>query len=400
MRDAQSLLEQLLSFGGTRLTSELVHQSLGIAPDERVLDLLDALAERDAGRALSLLNESVGSGVQPVDLLNGLIEFVRDVMVVSAGAEVDTLSATPAMRPRLRAVADQWPLDTVLATLQILSETRARLRGSPHGRILIELALCRVARLEDFMELGSLVEKLAAIEGDSGVAPASQPIKRQGEPTAVRAPAPPGPPAASRASEPSVGKPSSEVPAKPESGGTGFEKEPPAPGRSKRPSATGNGGEARADARTRPRASAVLAEPEAGSAPLELDAVLRAWQELPGKVGTALGTKVSVVKPTAIRPPDEVVVELPARQGWVADQCERPEALQKIESKLGAMVGRKLRVVFLRNEEAAEAEASLPSTTIERADELAIDPMVQKVTELFDARRVRIDFDEDASDRG
>ncbi len=96
MRDAQSLLEQLLSFGGTRLTSELVHQALGIAPDDRVLDLIDALADHDAAPALGLLDESVGSGIQPVDLLNGALEFLRDVMVVAAGAEIDTLAAAPA----------------------------------------------------------------------------------------------------------------------------------------------------------------------------------------------------------------------------------------------------------------------------------------------------------------
>ena len=244
MRDAQSLLEQLLSFGGKRLTSELVHQSLGIAPDERVLDLLDALADRDAGRALLLLQDSVSSGVQPVDLLNGLVEFVRDVMVVSAGAEVDTLAATPAMRPRLRAVADQWPLDTVLATLQILSETRARMRGSPHGRILIELALCRVARLEDFMELGSLVEQLAAIEGDARP-PES---RRQVESTAGRAPALPqaglagsrGDASGVADQQPSSGRAVAPRPLR--------EKEPP-PDTRRRP-APGGGGEPRAELRS------------------------------------------------------------------------------------------------------------------------------------------------------
>ena len=52
MRDAQSLLEQLLSFGGERLTVELVQQQLGIASDDRTLDLLDALSRRDAAEAL------------------------------------------------------------------------------------------------------------------------------------------------------------------------------------------------------------------------------------------------------------------------------------------------------------------------------------------------------------
>ena len=62
MRDAQSLLEQMLSYGGSDLTEESVHRALGIAPDDRVLDLIDALADRDLARVLTLVESSVAIG--------------------------------------------------------------------------------------------------------------------------------------------------------------------------------------------------------------------------------------------------------------------------------------------------------------------------------------------------
>ena len=42
------------------------------------------------------------------------------------------------------------------------------MRGSLHGRLLVELALVRIARLEDLTELGTLVERLAALESGAG----------------------------------------------------------------------------------------------------------------------------------------------------------------------------------------------------------------------------------------
>ena len=48
MRDAQSLLDQLLAFGGDRLTADQVHHLLGTAGDERILALADAVLARDA----------------------------------------------------------------------------------------------------------------------------------------------------------------------------------------------------------------------------------------------------------------------------------------------------------------------------------------------------------------
>ena len=92
--------------------------------------------------------------MQPADLLAGALEFLRDVMVLAAGADVDPAGRlAPPDAPAAGASPTRWPLDSILAALQILAEARGRLRGSPHGRLLVELALCRVARLEDLAEL-------------------------------------------------------------------------------------------------------------------------------------------------------------------------------------------------------------------------------------------------------
>ena len=62
MRDAESLLEQLLSGGPRNLTAEGVHRALGTRPDDRVLGLLDALADRDVGKTLEAIEAGVGVG--------------------------------------------------------------------------------------------------------------------------------------------------------------------------------------------------------------------------------------------------------------------------------------------------------------------------------------------------
>ena len=117
MRDAQSLLEQLLASGGDRLTVEAVHALLGTATDERMLELLDALSNRDPQSALLLLDQAVNSGVQPTDLLNGSLEFLRDAMVLSVGATGPLLATTPKQIPRLKAVVERWGTDSLLAAL-------------------------------------------------------------------------------------------------------------------------------------------------------------------------------------------------------------------------------------------------------------------------------------------
>ncbi len=187
MRDAQSLLEQLLSFGGERLTVELVQQQLGIASDDRTLDLLDALSRRDAAEALKIVDLTASGGVQPTELLAGTLEFLRDVMVVAVNPAQTLLAASPRQKPRLEEIAGRWSLDTLLAALQILAEARSRLRGSPHGRTIVEIAVLRVARLENLVEIGEVITRLAALE--SGAPPAAPVEKKKLIPAEVAPPA-------------------------------------------------------------------------------------------------------------------------------------------------------------------------------------------------------------------
>jgi len=161
MRDAQSLLEQLLSSGQSPLTVEMVHQLLGTPDDELTLEILDALAGQRAGEALCLFDQAAGRGVQALDLINSLMDALRDVMTLAAGAPTRLLSSSPRHHDRLKRIATTWGLDTTLAALQVASEARGKLRGSLHGRLIAEMTLVRIARLERLAALSDLIAHLS-----------------------------------------------------------------------------------------------------------------------------------------------------------------------------------------------------------------------------------------------
>src|SRR5262249_44079026 len=104
LRDAESLLEQLLSADGGVVTTQSVHRALGLAPDERLFELLEAIASHDTATALRVLDAGATLGVQPADMIGGLMDLLRDAMVVSAGAEVNLLGTPPSQRARLDAI--------------------------------------------------------------------------------------------------------------------------------------------------------------------------------------------------------------------------------------------------------------------------------------------------------
>ena len=358
MRDAQSLLEQLLASGGERLTADRVHQLLGIAGDDRVLELLGALADRDPGEALTMLDRAVGDGVQPTDVLNSAIEFLRDVMVVAAGADVPPLAALPGQLDALRSLADRWSLDALLAAQQILAETRGRLRGSPHTRLLVELALCRVARLEDLEELATLVATLSAIEsGAPAPGPAAAVKKKSPEPLTTPHPSAPGPIAS--------------APVECESAAlTAFAAPDPPNGATPGPST----------------------DPGPGTDAPALDRVRYAWKELAEAAeDLKLPASFRKLEPTAMDGDAVVVVAVPSEYNFAADRLEAPELRSRIEGSLSEAIGRPLSVRFRR--EAASAEGTKQASAGSVSHQAVLqDELAQALVARFEATLRRVEL--------
>jgi DNA polymerase III subunit gamma/tau len=344
MRDAQSLLEQLLSVNGETLTLELVHKRLGTPSDERVLDLIDALADHDSAAVLRHVEEAASRGVQPADLLNGLLEFLRDVMVLAAGGESVLLAASPRQTPRLQKVVDRLPLDSILAALQILAETRGKLRGGAHGRLLVELALVRVARLENFADVGTLIGRLSALES--------------GRPL----PAPP-----------TLEKKKTDPP----------EPEPARPPTSASP-------------RSVPRAAQAPVKEVPPPPPLTIVDVNNVWPEVLKFVGARLGISLGRGKEfLAVTGPDALALRFPAGYTGIALECDTPEGRAKVEQAFQRLLKRPVTFRLERAAEGSEPEVANPASAPRRRDDLEGDPLVRKVVELFEARLFHQESDDE-----
>ena len=154
LRDAQSLLDRLLASGSPLLTVEVVNGLLGTASDERLLAMIEALANHDAAAALRLLEQSAERRRPARGIPLRDHRFHARCPGAGRRRRVDAPVGLAAAAAAGRSdIVERWTIDSILAALQILSECRSRMRGSLHGRLLVELALVRIARLEDLTDL-------------------------------------------------------------------------------------------------------------------------------------------------------------------------------------------------------------------------------------------------------
>ncbi|MEX0868018.1 MAG: DNA polymerase III subunit gamma/tau, partial [Pirellulales bacterium] len=163
MRDSQSLLEQLLASTDKKLTAAGVHALLGTADDGRLVELAEAVIERNASAALAALDAAIMAAIDVGQFLEQLLGVFRDMMAVKVGCGDEQLLsfAGAEARAKVRQLAEGVSLETVLAMLQILDATLARFRVTTQRRTLAEMAVVRLANLGDLQDLGDLLAQAA-----------------------------------------------------------------------------------------------------------------------------------------------------------------------------------------------------------------------------------------------
>jgi len=167
MRDALSLLDQVLSFGEGPVTAARVREVLGLIPDELYAEMLRAIVERDSGAILSpLVDRLLEAGADLGEFVNGAAETLRALLLVGVGGQPEGI--TEGLLAVVRDYAPQLPPSDIVRLLTILSESEERLSRSANQRLLVEVLLLRWAMLDRTVELSEVIDALREEKGDGG----------------------------------------------------------------------------------------------------------------------------------------------------------------------------------------------------------------------------------------
>jgi len=194
MRDALSLLDQVLSFGEGPVTAGRVREVLGLIPDELYAEMLRAIVERDAAAVFPLVERLLEAGADLSEFVNGAGETLRALLLTGVGGQPEGL--TEGLMAVVREYAPQLPPADIVRLLTILSDSEERLSRSANQRLLVEVLLLRWAMLDRTVELSEVLDALK-----SGQTPTPAPSRAAPSPP-PQSPPPQSPPPQS----PPVGK--------------------------------------------------------------------------------------------------------------------------------------------------------------------------------------------------
>lgn len=169
MRDALSLLDQVLSLTGGEVDTESVRRVLGLVEEERYLELLDILADGRHAEVFAFVGRLVDEGYDLVEFYHGLLDMLRALLRVrlTPDAALDLAEGTQA---DLAAKAGRFdPGDLVrMLTAAAELESQGSLRRSVNPRILIEMLLLRLSYMDRTVHLEELLGMLGGDPSPQG----------------------------------------------------------------------------------------------------------------------------------------------------------------------------------------------------------------------------------------
>ncbi|MGY8797155.1 MAG: DNA polymerase III subunit gamma/tau [Longimicrobiales bacterium] len=169
MRDALSLLDQVISLTGGDVEADSVRRVLGLVEEERYLDLLDILSEDRHAEIFDLVERLVDEGYDLVEFYHGLLDTLRALLRLRLAPDT-AMDIRPDLKDQFAARAKLFESGDLVRMLAAAAELEAQgsLRRSPNPRVLIEMLLLRLSYLDRTVALEELIHALGGAPPSEG----------------------------------------------------------------------------------------------------------------------------------------------------------------------------------------------------------------------------------------
>ncbi len=177
MRDAESTLDQLISFCGEKIEESDVLSMFGLTAQAQLLDLSRAILVGEVQTALSQLDQLTRSGKDLGRLLSDLLNHFRNLLLyqVSKG-DLGLLEVSEAEVTALKEQSSLATAEAATRIMEVLADAEFRLRDAASKQILIEIALLKAIEARSAVSLDSVLKLLQQLRNEGATATPAAPI--------------------------------------------------------------------------------------------------------------------------------------------------------------------------------------------------------------------------------
>ncbi len=345
LRDVLSLLDQVIAYGGeaesgqqekTIVTPELVGETLGLVDQDKLFEITDAVAQKDTAKGISILNQLIDSGADLPEFVNSLIQHLRNLLISKiAGSSTVLFDLSDDYIRKYKEKGSEFSETDLLRMIKAVADLNQNLKRTSDPRILLEMTLMKLFKMESSVSLEEVLKKLDLLEGCQ---PGSIELKqvRKQEGTSARP-----------------------------------------------PSSSSQGQSFKAEAA--PLSVSEDQESPPLTRPLSVEEIQAGWNQVLGRIKKKKLSLWSLLKDGEVTglADDMLTVEFHNGRNFHKKQAERKENFSLIQKVLGDVFDQPLRLKFELNQEKLTSSVE-PGNSKAPEGEAAKDPLVKNIMDAFE----------------
>lgn len=160
MRDAESLLDQLVSYCGTAIESENVIEILGMIRDDVFFTCSDAMSSGDISEGFRISKQVYDSGYDPGELLNGLLEHFRNILLTKLSGDAKVIETSEFYQQKYSEAAEKFSDLDILRIINTISESEFHIKKSTQPLLRLELLLAKLIAMDSSVTVDKIIEAL------------------------------------------------------------------------------------------------------------------------------------------------------------------------------------------------------------------------------------------------
>ena len=182
MRDAQSLLEQMIAFSGKTISDEDLLEVLGVIDRQDLLSTAGAILQGDPVRCLEIIERLYLHGHDLRRFCQELAQHFRNLLVMKVSNEPQKLvDLTDAELAELKEQADKVSGSTLQQFFHFLLRGEEEIRRSSNAKLVLEMTLLRLVQLPQVMDMDNVISQLQKLEQRiaTGGQPLAEPYRKE-----------------------------------------------------------------------------------------------------------------------------------------------------------------------------------------------------------------------------
>jgi len=170
LRDALSLIDQVISLGSSEITLQQVLDLVSLVDYHTIGEMMAAAAAGNAREALTRIEQVIERGHDVKHFVEQILGYLRDTIILKIGKEDEkALNMHPEEAGEMASLAGSLSLDDLLRHFDLLAGAVERMKWSSQPRIILEMAVIRMAELPRLQPVEELIHRLDLLETAQGM---------------------------------------------------------------------------------------------------------------------------------------------------------------------------------------------------------------------------------------